>query len=193
MVIVSCSRDHRGRVPKSFVLGCVLLVGSAGACLSADISSAMLSAHNAYRARHGVPPLSWSTTLAAGAQQWASACTRSGSGFGHSPDAFRSYGENLSWGTSQTPGQAVNSWYAESSLYDYNNAIASFNGGRVLHFTQLVWRGSQQVGCGVASCAGFNFYVCRYSPPGNFNAQNPGVLASNVPRPGGGPPRPPRR
>jgi hypothetical protein len=30
-----------------------------------------------------------------------------------------------------------------------------------------------------------HYWVCRYAPPGNFNAQNPGVLAVNVPPPGG--------
>ena len=27
------------------------------------------------------------------------------------------------------------------------------------------------------------FWVCRYSPPGNWNVNNPGVLAGNVPPP----------
>ena len=171
-----------------------VLIGSLEAGLGADLSGTMLPAHNSYRARHGVPALTWSNALASGAQLWANACTPQGGGFAHSPQAFSNYGENLSWGTGQSPDQAVASWYAESGRYDYNNALTSFNGsrGEVRHFTQLVWRGTSQVGCGVWNCSGQNLYVCRYSPPGNFNAQNPGVLATNVPRPvgvdGGGSP-----
>ena len=48
------------------------------------------------------------------------------------------------------------------------------------HFTQLVWKGSTQIGCGVASCGGQNFWVCRYSPPGNFNVSTQYVTADEA-------------
>jgi len=47
------------------------------------------------------------------------------------------------------------------------------------HFTQVVWKGSQQLGCGVASCPaipGGTFYVCRYVPAGNVQ----GAFPNNV-------------
>jgi len=68
--------------------------------------------------------------------------------------------------------------------YDYNHPIASYDrrSPTVLHFTQVVWRASQQLGCGVANCGGQNLYVCRYTPRGNFNGDVLGVLATNVPR-----------
>ena len=34
----------------------------------------VLDAHNAYRAKHWVPALTWSTALAASAKQWANRC-----------------------------------------------------------------------------------------------------------------------
>ena len=138
-----------------------VLIGSLEAGLGADLSGTMLPAHNSYRARHGVPALTWSNALASGAQLWANACTPQGGGFAHSPQAFSNYGENLSWGTGQSPDQAVASWYAESGRYDYNNALTSFNGsrGEVRHFTQLVWRGTSQVGCGVWNCSGQKFFT----------------------------------
>jgi len=45
------------------------------------------------------------------------------------------------------------------------------------HFTQLVWKGSKQIGCG-ASCNNSNkcYVTCNYYPPGNYIGQ----FASNV-------------
>jgi uncharacterized protein YkwD len=166
--------------------------------LSPDFSE-MLKAHNHYRAEHGTPALSWSPQLAKGAQDWANACTpdpKNKDRFAHSKEAWSSpsgYGENLFWGVRTTANNAVDWWYAENKRYDYNNAYASLKAGdtdstkEVRHFTQVVWRDSKQLGCAVGVCRGLNFWVCRYSPPGNFNAQNPGVLANNVPPPGGVP------
>ncbi|MBI1383610.1 MAG: DUF4189 domain-containing protein [Rhizobiales bacterium] len=148
--------------------------------------AALLAAHNAHRARHCVPPLSWSNQLAAEARQWAAACT-----FQHSPQAFQGtngFGENLFWGTGQTDRSAVDWWYNEIARYNFDAPRFSND---IAHFTQLVWRASTQLGCGVANCGGRTYWVCRYSPPGNWNVNNPGVLAANVPRqctgqPGGG-------
>lgn len=51
-----------------------------------------LKAHNVARCIHGVPPLRWSSTVAASAQRWANSCN-----FYH--NAFRDgYGENLARG-----------------------------------------------------------------------------------------------
>jgi hypothetical protein len=55
----------------------------------------------------------------------------------------------------------------------------------VRHFTQLIWRDTKQLGCGVANCGGLEYWVCRYAPPGNWNGEKPGVLAANVPPVGG--------
>ena len=63
----------------------------AAPALAADIEGPMLNAHNAARAKHGVPPLSWSASLAKAAQAWADRCV-----FEHSST---NYGENLAQGT----------------------------------------------------------------------------------------------
>ena len=39
------------------------------------------------------------------------------------------------------------------------------------HFTQVVWRGTREVGCGHAQCNGNDIWVCQYDPPGNFEGQ----------------------
>jgi uncharacterized protein YkwD len=147
--------------------------GSGG--LSAD-AQALLNAHNAYRAKHCVGQLSWSATLAAQAQAWASKCTRNGNVFAHS--GFNGYGENLAWGGGLGAKAAVDLWYAEVSKYNFGSPAWS---NAVGHFTQVVWRATTQVGCGVATCNGQQLWVCQYTPPGNWNVNNPGVMASNVP------------
>lgn len=147
--------------------------GTAG--LSAD-AQAILNAHNAYRAKHCVGLLTWSASLATQAQNWANQCTKNGNLFAHS--GFNGYGENLAWGGGLGAKAAVDLWYAEVSKYNFSSPAWS---NAVGHFTQLVWRATTQVGCGVATCGGQRLWVCQYTPPGNWNVNNPGVMASNVP------------
>jgi uncharacterized protein YkwD len=54
-----------------------------GGGLSAD-AQAFLNSHNGYRAKHCVPPLTWSADLAAAAQAWANGCQMNGNVFVHS-------------------------------------------------------------------------------------------------------------
>jgi glioma pathogenesis-related protein 2 len=57
------------------------------------------------------------------------------------------------------------SWYNESSKYDYHNPSYQPGTG---HFTQIVWKGSQEVGFAQASGASMNYAVAMYYPPGNY-------------------------
>lgn len=129
----------------------------------ADWQKQILDEHNLQRAKHCSSELSWNATLAAEAQAWADRCE-----FEHSSGP---YGENLSAGTTQTAVQAVDGWYSEISDYDF--AAPGFQASTG-HFTQLVWRGTTQLGCGVARCGnifpdfgGADYYVCRYLAAGN--------------------------
>jgi uncharacterized protein YkwD len=132
----------------------------------------LLAAHNELRARHGSAPLVWSENLAKGAQGWADACV-----FEH---ATGPYGENLSWwqGGNDTPADRVRDWYSE--IKDFDFAAPDRNDYSVTgHFTQIVWRGSRELGCGVSVCSGgAKMLVCRYSPPGNVD----GRYRENVPK-----------
>jgi hypothetical protein len=50
-----------------------------------------------------------------------------------------------------------------------------------LHFTQMVWKSTKQLGCAYVNCApgtifpseygSTPFHVCEYSPPGNYQGE----------------------
>lgn len=128
----------------------------------AATGNVILDEHNRYRAAHCAAPLAWSDELAATAQAWANRCE-----FEHSDTP---YGENLAMGTSGylPPEAVVEMWYAEKAEYDFANGGFSGNTG---HFTQVVWRGTTQVGCGMAQCDGQDLWVCNYDPSGNYEGQ----------------------
>jgi len=128
---------------------------------------AIVSAHNRARATHCAPPLSWSPKLAASASQWAETLRQNHCGFDHSNT---SYGENLAAGSagSLDADGIVKMWFDEGALYNFATGGFSADTG---HFTQVVWRGTREVGCGHAQCNGNDIWVCQYDPPGNFEGQ----------------------
>jgi len=130
-------------------------------------SAALVAAHNRVRAKHCAAPLTWSPKLAAVAQKWAAHLRDSGCTFGHSGG---SYGENLAAGTSgmMDPEAVVTMWYDELKGYSFKQPGFSMQTG---HFTQVVWRGTTQVGCGKVECKGNDIWVCEYDPPGNWEGQ----------------------
>jgi pathogenesis-related protein 1 len=133
------------------------------------VEIAMLAAHNAVRARVGVPPLKWSDRLADQAQGWANRLLAENR-FAHRPNPV--YGENLFEiaGAQASPEQVVETWAAESRDYDYAaNKCRELCG----HYTQLVWAATKTVGCGVARNARREIWVCNYEPPGNYVGKRP--------------------
>jgi len=143
-------------------------------------AAAMLAAHNQWRAKVGVPALHWSDKLAAVAQAWAAhlaavGCAQMNSG--------SEYGENLYWtsavqwsdGANQVsnkqPKDVVDSWGKQEMNYDYaSNSCRSICG----NYTQLIWKDSRELGCGMAICADKGqIWVCNYSPAGNVTGRKP--------------------
>ena len=60
-------------------------------------------------------------------------------------------------------------WYDEVKNYDFNHPGFSMSTG---HFTQVVWKGSKQLGCGISVASNYGVYsVCNYNPPGNYQGQ----------------------
>lgn len=135
-----------------------------------DNASTLLNAHNAKRALHkDTGSLTWSSELETYAQNYADQYDCSGNLI-HSGGP---YGENLALGYGVSG--SIDAWYDEISSYDFNNPGFSENAG---HFTQLVWKSSTLVGCGVKSCnnAWGDYVVCSYQSAGNVI----GEFADNV-------------
>ncbi|MBL0213243.1 MAG: hypothetical protein IPQ07_05120 [Myxococcales bacterium] len=134
--------------------------------LSAEAQQ-FVAAHNKVRAQHCAAPLEWSPKLAQVAQQWANSLRDQGCKFGHSGGQ---YGENLAAGTTgaMPPEAVVAMWYDEVKGYSWKQPGFSMQTG---HFTQVVWRGTTKVGCGLAQCGGNDIWVCEYDAPGNWEGQ----------------------
>ena len=89
--------------------------------------------------------------------------------------AAEGYGENLAFYSGSNPqqtidtlegtGYATEQWYNEIDTpgYDFENPGYNTNPGTG-HFTQVVWKGSERLGCGVSG----SYLVCRYEPAGNY-------------------------
>jgi uncharacterized protein YkwD len=139
--------------------------------LSADTIREMLDSHNKVRLQRQIPPLRWSTRLEAAAQEWAEHLSAIGA-LEH--DHSRRVGQNLfvSYGRRMPPAFVVGMWAGESKDYD-ERRFKCAPGEVCGHFTQIVWRGSKEVGCGVAGGGNGQFWVCYYSPPGNISGYAP--------------------
>lgn len=141
-------------------------------------------AHNDVRASASptpdpaLDPLCWSASVASVAQAWADNCT-----WQHNPG--RGFlGENIFGGSGDWLASgalsAVEMWAAEDEFYDYDSN--SCQPGEVCgHYTQIVWRSSANLGCGIKLCntgspfggGSWTFVVCNYDPPGNWVGQKP--------------------
>ena len=136
----------------------------------------MLADHNAARAEVGVPPLELDPALNAAALDYAETLIANGR-FEHSPGASRpNQGENLWAGTAGffSFEQMVAGWVDEKQFFVNGTFPDVSTTGRwqdVGHYTQIVWRNTTKLGCGLASNSQRDVLVCRYSPPGNFVGQ----------------------
>ncbi|GLC77464.1 hypothetical protein PLESTF_001938700 [Pleodorina starrii] len=145
----------------------------------------LLNRTNVYRARHQALALTWSASLAAASAAYAQKLADGGCTLKHS--GGRDYGENLmmiqgSPKPDSTCTVAAKGWYGEVRDYDFDAAqpFADNWSKRIGHFTQLVWRGTSSMGCGVGMAdavlpigggrtlaGGCKIIVCRYRAPGN--------------------------
>lgn len=147
-------------------------------------SKQILAAHNSARASHGADNLVWAQDLVDAAQKWATACVwEHGGNSGIAGGAGQNLAAGASSGaTASQSGQAiVDMWMAEEK--DYNPKSPTYS-----HFTQVVWKGTTQLGCFQAQCASSKFKtgsgalvfpsmksvaytVCNYKKAGNVSGQ----------------------
>lgn len=131
------------------------------------------------RAAPTLAGLCWDATIATAAQAYANNCQ-------YAHNASTPYGENLYAGavTSGFPTNvevaAATDWAGEDVGYNY---AANTCSGVCGHYTQMVWRTTTAVGCGLRQCTtnspfpppftNWTLVVCNYNPPGNFTGQRP--------------------
>ena len=161
----------------------MLVAGSAAAKSSSTDLRTFVDAHNAVRAGvqkpagytgpwTPIPPVTWSNELAATAQAWADHLRDTNKcGLIHSDARL---GENLAGGKDLDIAHAVKMWADEGEHYSYSPQYEfEIPTG---HYTQVVWRNTQKVGCALHDCPGLQYgssIVCDYGPGGNFNGEKP--------------------
>ena len=132
----------------------------------------IVDGHNQARRAVGVPDLQWSSQLAEVAQRWADTLRGESCKMRHTQQ--RGVSENLHriWGGRDTPTSAIAGWLAERQHFDATTKTCA--PGKVCgHYTQMVWRSTRFVGCGMTACGDGELWVCNYEPVGNFVGQAP--------------------
>lgn len=174
------------------LLAISLAVFSTSARTDSVDADAMLAAQNRWRSEVAVTELRWSETLRQRAEKWAAELKRGNDcGMKHSGP-----GENLFWAgpletadakdgngnwvwqyslQAITEADVADDWGSEKQWYDHASNTCSAPTGRSCgHYTQMVWRDSQEVGCAKAVCDDFSqVWVCNYEPAGNVQGQKP--------------------
>ncbi|OCF37153.1 hypothetical protein I316_01060 [Kwoniella heveanensis BCC8398] len=131
--------------------------------------------HNEWRMQYGAPNVSWAGELADYANTHAQVCAS----MTHTNGP---YGENLAAGTTGWMDilSAIGAWMDEAAEYNPNSPTYS-------HFTQVVWKETNSIGCAAIECpagtglSGQLYVMCEYHPRGNMIgafAQNVGSKAS---------------
>lgn len=140
-----------------------------------------LNAHNYYRRIHHAYPLTINNQLSNIAQNYSRRLAYTIRALQHSTNRYNNenLGENLYYCTGKVPtgNMATKSWYDEIEYYNFNSDSGNTASG---HFSQVVWKGTREVGFGVTkNYNGQYFVVANYFPAGNTL----GAYRENVLRP----------
>ena len=139
---------------------------------ASPIAAEALRAHNQVRAQDRQKPLVWSKDLEQISQEWATQLASSCKMYHHQGQI--PFGENLFYKSQSAPvSEAVKSWANEKRFYNYQQNRCQ-QGQQCGHYTQIVWKGTTDVGCGFSSCSnGAQIWVCSYFPAGNVVGARP--------------------
>jgi pathogenesis-related protein 1 len=149
---------------------------------------AFLSGHNKVRAEvtqpasypgtwAPLPAMVWSEDVAASARVWGEHL-RDTENCNALHEDSSNLGENIAYGTvGFSASAAIKLWADEKSDPGYVfNPVYTFD-AKTGHYTQMVWRDSIQLGCSTTRCSGnfegYLLHVCRYSPGGNVDGDQP--------------------
>ena len=155
-----------------------------GSALSAKEADDFVKYHNRVRVVGGSPAVTWSSTLARYAQEWANHIAETGE-IAHRPydgEWAQKYGENWAIGTGDFDAlSAAALWEGEKQFYTPGMLIpdlANFASFKCGHYTAMIWRSTTEIGAGKATVQtgprkGYVVIVGNYNPPGNRIGQNP--------------------
>jgi pathogenesis-related protein 1 len=169
----------------------MLQISYAQSRLDATSQNTILDIHNRERAAVGVPPVTWSDSLATDAQAWADYIVSLNlrwdlcgvnNDFSQCPPHVPAQqnpngnGENMAWGDPNNVASLTQSWANEKSNYvpgtPIDSSLTGPNGRVYGHYTAMVWSNTTQIGCGMAQqtfpAYTLGLLVCRYSPGGNW-------------------------
>ena len=126
----------------------------------------LVSLHNEHRFLHGAAPLNWNEDLATRASNWIGGCQVDH----YSGD--RSLGENIIAGSGRFGvSDAFEAFIGDRDTYNRDE-------GSYLHWTQVVWKSTTEIGCAVQRCPNLfdgrtdgTIYACLYNPQGNIQGQ----------------------
>jgi pathogenesis-related protein 1 len=162
-----------------------LAFGSSSYTLTQSDKDQILNLHNQIRTTFGLTQLVWDSTLESSSKTYCAQCV-----WAHSVTSTSTYGENLAM-NAKSPvtvfpmsswKDQINGWYTEWQSWDCpTNACSGVCG----HLTQIVWKDTTAVGCGVARCdpgtvssMESQYLVCQYTKRGNFVGKHPLTLLS---------------
>jgi hypothetical protein len=175
---VSRDRGRRRAFAAALLLAAPLLIGTTGRLTRLD--DRVLAAHNRERVTAGLPALRWDDRLAASAADWGVELAAIDD-IEHSPDDPDDpdpEGENLWLGTAgyYAPEDMVGMWIEEKKhflpgVFPANSRTGNLDD--VGHYTQLMWRDTNRVGCALTSSAENEILVCRYLTAGNVEGERP--------------------
>lgn len=163
------------RFARLLILSLALIAAPAAAqrwrdTYSHSFSERLLDAHNAERERLSLPLLRWSDRLAGQAQDWADHQAYYGI-YDHAEERHGA-GENLWMGPAgaSSPEDMIQAFIDERVYFRpgrFPDVSTTRDWRDVGHYTQLIWPGTQELGCAMALGRGNEYLVCRYYPAGN--------------------------
>ena len=142
-----------------------------------DISDSLYFLNENIRSEVGAQSLKWDYNLAVKAQKWADYLAENGF-LKHETDEI--YGENIYACKGFKPRliDAIRNWYTEKEKFRYGNNLWCKKGSLCGHYTQLIWKTTKKIGCGIAKYPKeyrqLDFViVCKFYPAGNIVQKDP--------------------
>jgi len=161
----------------------IAALGAASVAIAAAVpnrfASELLEAHNHARSQDGAPPLVWNPDLAQQAHRWAQVLASEGGMRHATQDERQGAGENLWMGSAgaYSADFMVGAFVEEKRRFTpgrFPNISRTGNWRDVAHYTQVVWKGTRELGCAVVKGERDDFLVCRYWPAGNVYGEQVG-------------------